>query len=100
MTGPLCNRKRNRRCRSNRRPRSASDVGTNRPRVAGKARQRVSTLRLQGEGDTTDTIGQSQQLYRGLKAYGVKTELVLYPRDGHVFTEEKHVLDVYKRIVE
>jgi dipeptidyl aminopeptidase/acylaminoacyl peptidase len=57
------------------------------------------TLILQGEADTTDPIGQSQQFYRGLKRYGVKSDLALYPREGHGFREEKHVLDMYRRIL-
>jgi dipeptidyl aminopeptidase/acylaminoacyl peptidase len=57
------------------------------------------TLILQGEADVTDPIGQSQQLYRGLKRYGVETEFVVYPREGHGFREEKHQLDVLNRIV-
>jgi dipeptidyl aminopeptidase/acylaminoacyl peptidase len=60
---------------------------------------RTPTLILQGEADVTDPIGQSQQLYRGLKRYGVETEFVLYPREGHGFREEKHQLDVLNRIV-
>ena len=35
------------------------------------------TLILQGEADTVDPLGQSQQLYRALKRYGVPTELVI-----------------------
>jgi dipeptidyl aminopeptidase/acylaminoacyl peptidase len=60
---------------------------------------RTPTLILQGEADTTDPIGQSQQLYRGLKHYGVESEFVVYPREGHGIREEKHMLDMYKRII-
>jgi dipeptidyl aminopeptidase/acylaminoacyl peptidase len=61
---------------------------------------RTPTLILQGEDDVTDPIGQSQQLYRGLKRYNVETQFVLYPREGHGFREEKHQLDVLNRIIE
>ncbi|HEY2152013.1 MAG TPA: S9 family peptidase [Vicinamibacterales bacterium] len=60
---------------------------------------RTPTLLLQGEDDTTDPIGQSQQFYRGLKRYGVDAELVLYPREPHGLHEEKHLLDRLNRIV-
>ncbi|MBS1853033.1 MAG: S9 family peptidase [Acidobacteria bacterium] len=60
---------------------------------------RTPTLILQGEADTIDPLGQSQQLYRGLKRYGVATELVVYPRENHGFKEEKHLLDRLNRIV-
>jgi len=32
---------------------------------------KTPTLILQGESDTVDPMGQSQELYRGLKRYGV-----------------------------
>jgi dipeptidyl aminopeptidase/acylaminoacyl peptidase len=57
------------------------------------------TLILQGEADTTDPLGQSQELYRGLKYYGVEAEMVVYPREGHGLREEKHLLDRLNRIV-
>ncbi len=60
---------------------------------------KTPTLILQGENDTTDPLGQSQQLYRGLKHYGVKTEFVEYPREPHGPQEEKHNLDILNRIV-
>ncbi len=60
---------------------------------------KTPTLILQGDADTTDPLGQSQELYRGLKRYGVETELVVYPREPHGFREEKHLLDRLNRIV-
>jgi len=62
-------------------------------------RAQTPTLLLQGESDVTDPIGQSQQFYRGLKRYGVATELVLYPREGHGLREEKHLVDRLARIL-
>jgi dipeptidyl aminopeptidase/acylaminoacyl peptidase len=60
---------------------------------------KTPTLILQGDADTVDPLGQSQELYRGLKRYGVQTELVVYPREPHGFQEEKHLLDRLNRIV-
>lgn len=60
---------------------------------------KTPTLILQGETDTVDPVGQSMELYRGLKRYGVETELVLYPREPHGFHEEKHLVDRLKRIL-
>ena len=57
------------------------------------------TLILQGETDTTDPPGQSQELYRGLKHYGVEAELVMYPREPHGLREEKHLLDRLNRML-
>jgi dipeptidyl aminopeptidase/acylaminoacyl peptidase len=61
---------------------------------------KTPTLILQGEADTTDPPGQSQELYRGLKRYGVTTELVMYPREPHGFREPKHRVDVLRRMVD
>ena len=60
---------------------------------------KTPTLILQGDADLTDPLGQSQELYRGLKRYGVETELVVYPREPHGFREEKHLLDRLNRIL-
>ncbi len=60
---------------------------------------RTPTLILQGEADKVDPIGQSQQLYRGLKRSGAKAELVVYPREGHTLQEESHAVDVLERMV-
>jgi dipeptidyl aminopeptidase/acylaminoacyl peptidase len=60
---------------------------------------KTPTLVLQGDADTIDPLGQSQELYRGLKRYGVEAELVVYPREPHGFHEEKHLLDRLNRIL-
>jgi len=60
---------------------------------------KTPTLILQGEADTTDPVGQSQELYRGLKRYGVETEFVIYPREPHGLHEEKHRLDILNRLL-
>jgi dipeptidyl aminopeptidase/acylaminoacyl peptidase len=60
---------------------------------------KTPTLILEGEADTTDPPGQSQELYRGLKRYGVETQLVMYPREPHVLREEKHLLDRLSRML-
>jgi dipeptidyl aminopeptidase/acylaminoacyl peptidase len=56
-------------------------------------------LILQGINDTTDPLGQSTGLYRGLKFYGAPAQLVEYPRENHGFHEEKHELDRLNRII-
>jgi dipeptidyl aminopeptidase/acylaminoacyl peptidase len=60
---------------------------------------KTPTLVLQGDADTIDPLGQSQELYRGLKRYGVEAELVVYPREPHGFHEEKHLVDRLNRIL-
>ena len=60
---------------------------------------KTPTLILQGDNDPIDPLGQSQELYRGLKRYGVETELVTYPREPHGFQEPKHRTDVLTRML-
>jgi dipeptidyl aminopeptidase/acylaminoacyl peptidase len=60
---------------------------------------KTPTLVLQGDADTVDPLGQSQELYRGLKRYGVESDFVVYPREPHGFQEEKHLLDRLNRIL-
>lgn len=49
--------------------------------LAGKAK--TPFLLLQGESDTTDPLGQAQEMYRALRQMGVPVDLVTYPRDNH-----------------
>jgi len=60
---------------------------------------KTPTLILQGEADPVDPIGQSQELYRGLKRYGVATDFVVYPREPHGLQEAKHRVDMQTRMV-
>lgn len=67
-------------------------------------------LLLQGEADTTDPLGQSQEMYRALRQEGVPVEMVTYPREGHgdlnanffgePSTEPMHGVDLRRRMVE
>ncbi|HEU5337209.1 MAG TPA: prolyl oligopeptidase family serine peptidase [Terriglobales bacterium] len=51
--------------------------------LAGAAHAHTPFLLLQGEADTTDPLGQSQEMYRALRQMGVPVEMVQYPRDNH-----------------
>ncbi len=61
---------------------------------------KTPTLVLQGEADPIDPPGQSQELYRGLKHYGVTAEYVTYPREPHGLREAKHRVDRETRMVD
>jgi dipeptidyl aminopeptidase/acylaminoacyl peptidase len=60
---------------------------------------KTPTLILCGENDMTDPVEQCYQFHRGLRRYGVETEFVVYPREGHGPREEKHRLDLLNRAV-
>ena len=57
------------------------------------------TLILQGGEDSRVPPEQAYQFYRGLNQSGVETELVIYPREGHGFSELGHRRDVLRRII-
>ena len=78
--------------------------------LSGVARAKTPFMLLQGQGDTTDPVGQAQEMYRALRQQGVPVELVTYPRDNHgplagaIFgrpvPEPWHGFDGRQRIVE
>ncbi len=58
------------------------------------------TLILFGEADQRVPVSQGYELYEGLKAVGVETQLVAYPREPHVIGERKHQLDLLRRVID
>ena len=60
-------------------------------------RARTPTLLLHGEEDIRVPLPQSEEFYAGLKAAGVETVFVKYPREGHGIEEPRHQLDMLKR---
>jgi dipeptidyl aminopeptidase/acylaminoacyl peptidase len=51
--------------------------------LSGAAKAKTPFLLLQGQADTTDPLGQAQEMYRALRQEGVPVELVTYPRENH-----------------
>ena len=51
--------------------------------LSGVAQAKTPFLLIQGQSDTTDPLGQSQEMYRALRQQGVPVELVTYPRENH-----------------
>ena len=78
--------------------------------LAGAGHATTPFLLLQGEGDTTDPVGQSEEMYRALRQMGVAVDLVTYPRENHgplargmygqPTTEPWHGFDARQRVVE
>jgi dipeptidyl aminopeptidase/acylaminoacyl peptidase len=58
------------------------------------------TLILHGEDDPANPVGQSIGFYRALKRQGVPCQLVVYPREGHLPREEKHQVDMMRRMLD
>lgn len=57
-------------------------------------------LIVHGEDDERVPVSQGIHFFRGLRRYGVPTELVTYPREPHGIQERNHQIDLNRRIVE
>jgi dipeptidyl aminopeptidase/acylaminoacyl peptidase len=60
---------------------------------------KTPTLIVHGESDRIVPIAESYEFYRALKALGVETEMVVYPREGHVIQERAHQIDFQNRVL-
>ena len=60
-------------------------------------RCRTPTLVIQGAEDRCTPPGQGLELATAIAATGTETELVVYPREGHVAMERAHALDAIRR---
>jgi len=77
--------------------------------LAWASHAKTPMLLLQGQADTTDPLGQSEEMYRALRQMGVPVDLVEYPRENHgplaegIFgmpsPEPWHGFDARRRIV-
>ena len=55
------------------------------------------TLLLVGDSDGECPAPQSRQFWRALKTLGIPTQLVIYPKEGHVFDEPRDSEDAIDR---
>jgi dipeptidyl aminopeptidase/acylaminoacyl peptidase len=60
---------------------------------------KTPSLVLHGEADLRVPVSQGWEFYNGLKALGVETEMVVYPREPHGIGERAHQLDLLKRVL-
>jgi dipeptidyl aminopeptidase/acylaminoacyl peptidase len=61
---------------------------------------KTPTLILHGGADVRVPVSQGQELYVGLQKNNVPVQMVVYPREGHGFSEPRHILDKMKRETE
>lgn len=59
---------------------------------------KTPTLILHGEDDLCTPLSQAVEYYNALVEAGCETELVVYPREGHGWTERGHQIDAWNRI--
>jgi dipeptidyl aminopeptidase/acylaminoacyl peptidase len=58
------------------------------------------TLIVYGEKDARVPPSQGHELHQGLRARGVETRLVLYPREAHAVVERHHQVDLLNRVID
>jgi dipeptidyl aminopeptidase/acylaminoacyl peptidase len=61
---------------------------------------RTPTLIVVGDSDIECPAPQSYEYWHALRTLGVKTQLVVYPHEGHEFSDPTHVLDLLQRMTE
>ncbi|NYF79327.1 S9 family peptidase [Granulicella arctica] len=61
---------------------------------------KTPTLVVVGDRDGECPAPQSYEFWHALRAEGVKTQLVVYPNEGHGFRDPAHRLDVLERALE
>ena len=61
---------------------------------------KTPTLVVVGDRDGECPAPQSYEFWRALKAVGVKTEMVVYPNEGHAFHRPAHQKDVLIRMID
>ncbi|MDP9064584.1 MAG: S9 family peptidase [Pseudomonadota bacterium] len=60
---------------------------------------RTPTLIVVGDSDVECPAPQSYEYWHALKSLHVKTELIVYPHEGHEFSDPAHVADFMQRMV-
>jgi dipeptidyl aminopeptidase/acylaminoacyl peptidase len=78
--------------------------------LSGAGHAKTPFMLLQGDDDSIDPLGQSEEMYRALRQEGVPVDLVTYPREDHgplstgmygfPSPEPWHGFDARQRIVE
>jgi dipeptidyl aminopeptidase/acylaminoacyl peptidase len=61
---------------------------------------KTPTLIQHGDSDLRVPLSQGRELYNALKRQGSPVEMVIYPRQAHLFGEPRLVMDVRRRAVE
>ncbi len=60
---------------------------------------RTPTLIVVGDSDAECPAPQSYEFWHALKTLGVKTQLVVYPDEGHAIRQPQHRADIMRRLI-
>jgi dipeptidyl aminopeptidase/acylaminoacyl peptidase len=84
---------------SDKAPWDATDLYWDRSPMKYVNNVKTPTMIMHGQADTRVPLAQAQEFYMALKEKNVPVEFVVYPREGHGFTEPRHNLDRVRRYV-
>ena len=79
-------------------PYDAQGDYTRRSPVYHAHKSTTPTLIFHGEDDLCTPLSQAVEFHKALVAAGCETELVVYPREGHGWTERGHQIDSWNRM--
>lgn len=84
---------------SDKAPWDATELYWSRSPMAHVKKVKTPTMILHGQADVRVPLAQAQEFYMALKEMKVPVEFVVYPREGHGFTEPRHQMDRVRRYV-
>ncbi len=84
---------------SDKAPWDATELYWARSPMAHVKKVKSPTMILHGQADIRVPLAQAQEFYMALKEMKVPVEFVVYPREGHGFTEPRHQMDRVRRYV-
>lgn len=84
---------------SDKAPWDATELYWGRSPMAHVKNVKTPTMIMHGQVDTRVPIAQAQEFYMALREMKVPVEFVVYPREGHGFTEPRHQMDRVRRYV-
>ena len=61
-------------------------------------KSKTPTLIIHGEDDLCTPLPQATEFYNALVKAGCEVELVVYPREGHGWSEREHQIDAWNRL--
>ena len=72
------------------------DTYTSHSAISSVKNVTTPVLFIHGEMDDRIPPSQAQEMYTALEMQGVPTRMVTYPREGHVISEPKHLMDYWQ----
>ena len=63
-----------------------------------RAECKTPTLIIHGADDLCTPLPQATEFYNALVEAGCEVELVVYPREGHGWSEREHQIDAWNRV--